>query len=160
MLKLNKPDEFIGSPCKYYTFRLFTLIQLLIGLGSLILGILIAISTSTLDWYNIGYILTGLCLFILSFFSHSTYSSTPKLIIYLALLFLSFTSELSLTLAIFLLQTYDPILDPTNSELVEYILFGSSFTLFLEFVFGSWYLSSIRDAELEKESLKLLYNTK
>lgn len=156
MLKLNKPEEFIGSPCKYYTFRLFTLMQLLIGLGTMILGILVSINTSSISWHSISYILTGLILLILSFFSHSTYSSTIKLIIYLTILFLCFCSELGVLIAIYLLQVYDPILGSINSELTEYILLGACFALFLEFVFGSWYLSSVRDAEIEKENFKLL----
>lgn len=156
MLKLNKPEEFIGSPCKYYTFRLFTLIQLLIGLGTMILGILVSINISSLPWHSIVYIITGLILLILAFFSHSTYSSTKKLISFLTILFLCFCSELGVLIAIYLQQLYVPIFGSLNSELAEYILLGACFTLFLEFVFGSWYLSSVRDAEIEKENFKLL----
>lgn len=156
MLKLKKPAEFVGSPCKYYTFRFFSLLQILIGIGSMIMGVMISIEETYLDWYSIGYISSGLIIFILALFSHSTYNSTGLLIAFLSILFLCFCGLLGLTLAVYLLEAYNHLIGSEMAQLVEYSLFGASAVLFLEFVFGSWYFSSVKDAELERENLKLL----
>jgi heme A synthase len=103
-----------------------------------------------------GYMVSGLVTLILALFSHATYSSTCRLGAFLFILFLCFCAVLGLSLAVSLLKSSIDLYGSENGEIIEYSLFGASGLLFLEFIFGSWYFSSVKDFEIEKENMNLL----
>jgi hypothetical protein len=145
--------EFIGNSYVFYSFRVISCIQVLISLGNIIAGILISLSSNSLDWFNLCYILTGTILLLLSIFSYSTYDSISNLICYLIILFTCFASELGFTLGILILSKYNQYIDPTYAEIAEYSMIGASFVLFLGFLLGCWYLYTIINYYIEKEKL-------
>lgn len=156
MLAIKKPDEFVGSQCVYYTFRIFTVMQILIGLADLITGILICAKSGSADWYDLCYLVTGLIIFVLSMFSHTTYSSPLRLICYLSWLFACFCSQLGFSLGIILVSEYSDFVGTEYAESAQWFMLAASVVLLCGFLFGSWYLSTVRDAIAEKENFKLL----
>ena len=160
MLSLTRPEEFVGNSCIYYTYRFFTFLQLLIGLGNIVAGIIICFNTNSLDWYDACYIVTGIILLFLAMFGYTTYNSISKLICYLIWLFICFCSELGFTIGILIVSEYNKYVGPDYANAAEYSMFAASGLLFLCFIFGCWYLSTVRDTYIERENQKLINNNR
>ena len=159
MLSLKKPQEFIGNSCIYYTYRFFTILQLVIGLGNIVTGVIVCVNSKSFAWYNVCYILTGIFILFLAMFGYTTYNSISRLICYLIWIFLCFLSELGFTLGILLVSQYDAYVGADYAMVAEYSMFGASGLLLCCFGFGTWYLSSVRDYYNMQDSLKLLSKT-
>lgn len=156
MISQGEPQGFVGSPCVYYTYRFFTVLQVFIGLGNILTGILICLESGSLDWYNLCYILTGTVILFLSMLGYTTYNSACKLINYLLILFICFCSELGFTLGILIVSQYDQYVGTEYAQVAEYSMFGASGILFSSFFFGCLYLSSLQDYYSDKARFELL----